>query len=185
MGSKKFKLIGSSYLLKSFISVRELQYKVEGDNTIAIREVVERPEAAAIVLYDKSIDKVILVSQFRPPTADKGHPDMLELPAGIMETGETPENCIIRETLEETGYQISDPKHIISIFVSPGYSSELIHIFYKEVSESDFKQKGGGIKSEHEHLTIEMYSQDECLAAIKNGNIMDAKTVVGLQMVLG
>lgn len=111
--------------------------------------IFERGYASAVVLYRTDTQEVVLVRQFRAPTL-KLDPDtgdaradsdgqLIETIAGMPKEGETPQDAIIRETLEETGYAItqSDLKEISRFYVSPGGTSERIFLYYAEVTAAN------------------------------------------------
>ncbi|PZU87092.1 MAG: ADP-ribose pyrophosphatase [Shinella sp.] len=145
-------------------------------------EVFDRGEAVAVLLYDPRRDVVVLVRQFRLPVYFQGEtPFVLEAPAGSMERGEDPEGTLIREVLEETGFEIRQPRKLFSAYMSPGAITEKIHFFYAEVSEGDRVAAGGGLDEEHEDLELYELSLNEALAMIESGEIFDAKTIMLLQ----
>lgn len=86
------------------------------------REIYQRPDSAGMLLYDPIQDKVVLIEQFRPPILCYLHcsPWLYEVPAGLMEDGETPLQLAIRETFEETGLKITETVPICNFFPSPG-----------------------------------------------------------------
>lgn len=134
------------------------------------REVVEHGGAVAIVpvLGD---GRIALIRQWRT-AADEY---LLELPAGGLEKGEEPEACARRELIEEIGYEMGRVTPLFSVFLAPGYSSELIHIFLGEEL-----REVGAQPEEDEDLEFVPLSLDEALQKIDEGQIRDAKTVAGL-----
>ncbi len=90
----------------------------------AVREVVEHRPAVAIVPFDDNRE-VILVSQFRYPVGEQ----LLEVPAGIIEVSETPEQCADRELQEEIGYRAREMRSLGSFWTAPGFSDELMYAF--------------------------------------------------------
>lgn len=137
-----------------------------------VREVVEHPGASAVVPLT-SDGGVILVSQFRHAAGV----DLLEIPAGTLEPGESPEDCAIRELREETGRIAARLEYLTTIFPSPGYSNEVIHIYMAEV--------GGRAEQKtepDEAISIVCLSLDEAIKMIWDRKIRDAKTITGLLM---
>jgi ADP-ribose pyrophosphatase len=93
------------------------------------RLVFERGDSAAILLRNPQTDEVMLVEQLRFPTFKKGPGIVKEVVAGIIDANETPDACARRETLEETGFVVSNLEAIHTFYVSPGGSSERIILF--------------------------------------------------------
>lgn len=137
------------------------------------REVVVHPGAVAIVpiLDDR---KVILVSQYRHAVGKT----LMEIPAGTLHPDEKPEECALRELREETGYIAGRLEKLLSLYLAPGYSTELIHLFLAEdlrpaKSETD----------EDEFIELVIVPLDEAVVKILKGEIQDAKTVAALLLV--
>lgn len=140
----------------------------------------ERGDAAAVLIFNKEAQKVILVNQFRYPTYEKSGGWVIEVVAGMLDKKETPEECIRREVTEEIGYQV---KHLIPIhtfYTTPGGSSERIFLYYAEVTDSDRVSPGGGAVTEHEDIQIVEFSLPDLWEALDTGKLMDAKTLIAL-----
>lgn len=138
------------------------------------------PEAAAVLVYNRDSGKVILTRQFRYALAQKTPEYILEVAAGRVDGSESPEQTAIRECREEIGYHI-DPaglKLVASCFMSPGYSSELLHHYYAEVSNRDKLSEGGGLKSEDEEITIVEMDREQFLQEVKAARITDTKSLL-------
>ena len=134
------------------------------------REIVEHRGAVCIVpiLNDGS---VVMVRQYRKP-AEK---ELLEIPAGGLEKGEDIQASAERELKEECGLTAARITPLFSMFLAPGYSTELIHCFLAEEM-----QQGEAEPDEDENLQIEKYSLEELLPMIYDGRIQDAKTIAAL-----
>jgi ADP-ribose pyrophosphatase len=145
------------------------------------RLVLDRGDSIALLLYDSSNQRLLLCEQFRAPTYQNGPGWLLELPAGMVEDGETAEDCARREGLEETGFRVQNLRRIARPYLSPGGSSERIHIFYSEVSFADREGKGGGVVAEQEDIRIVFLPVNEAFAMARQGQILDAKTLVAIQ----
>ena len=145
------------------------------------RLVFERGDAAAALLLNRDTQKVILIEQFRYPTYKKGPGWLLEVVAGIVDQGEQPEETIRREVREEVGYQVSDLQAIATFYVSPGGSSERVALYYEEIGEADRVAAGGGSAAEHEDIEQVELSLPELWTALREGNIVDAKTLIAVQ----
>lgn len=146
------------------------------------REVLDRGNGAAILLFNKKKQTVVLTGQFRIPTYLNGNTSgmMIEACAGVIED-ESPSETMIRETEEETGYHISRPQKIFEAYMSPAAVTEILHFFIAEYDESMKKSEGGGVKDEYEHIEVMEIKIGEALKMIKSGEIRDAKTIMLLQ----
>ncbi len=158
-------------------------YQEEDKNTEThIREVYDRGNGAAILLYNSIQKTVILTRQFRLPSYLNGNKTgmMIEVCAGLLDK-DHPEQCIIRETEEETGYRIAKVQKVFETFMSPGAVTEILYLFVGEYDESMKVNEGGGLEHEQEHIEVMELPFDEAYAMIATGEIKDAKTVMLLQ----
>lgn len=147
-----------------------------------IREVYDRGNGAGILLYNTNQKTVILIRQFRLPTYLNGNKTgmMIEVCAGLLDK-EKPEECIIREVEEETGYQITTVQKVFETYVSPGAVTEILHLFVGEYNSSMKVSEGGGLASEQENIEVLEVPFIEALAMIERGEIQDSKTIMLLQ----
>ncbi|MBN1966177.1 MAG: NUDIX hydrolase [Anaerolineae bacterium] len=143
---------------------------------------LERGDSVAVLLHDRATDTIILTEQFRYSTYAKGPGWLLELPAGGINPGEDPAAAARRELVEETGYTLKagSLRHISTFYVSPGGTSERIHLYYAAVTPQDRAGSGGGAAGEDEDIRVLVRSVNEALAQIGDGTIQDAKTIIGL-----
>lgn len=139
----------------------------------AIREVVKHPGGVAIVAF-KDKDTLILVEQFRNPIQNT----ILEIPAGKLEKGEDIETCGRRELEEETGYKAKKFTYIGKIVTTPGFCDEYIYI-YK--AEELYSGNIGG--DEDEFIGLHEVKLDKIKDMIKNGKIIDAKSISAFMMI--
>ena len=146
------------------------------------REVYDRGNGAAILLYNKQQKTVILTRQFRLPTYLNGNSTgmMLEVCAGLLDQ-DNPEQCIIRETEEETGYRITNVTKVMETYMSPGAVTEILYLFVGEYDESMRVSEGGGVAHEEENIEVIEMPLDEAYAMIESGQMQDAKTIILLQ----
>jgi ADP-ribose pyrophosphatase len=136
----------------------------------AIREVVHHPGGVvAVPVLDDG--RIILVRQFRYPLKKF----ILELPAGKLDSNQSPSETIARELEEETGFTSRDITFEFAFYTTPGISDEVIHLFIAR-SLSEVPQQ----LQEGEHITVEPHSLEECLEKIRSGEIADGKTVLGI-----
>jgi GDP-mannose pyrophosphatase NudK len=159
------------------------EYKKE-DNSIEthIREVYDRGNGAAILLYNSKQKTVILTRQFRLPSYLNGNTSgmMIEVCAGLLDK-DHPEQCIIRETEEETGYRLLTVHKVFETYMSPGAVTEILYLFVGEYDATMKVSAGGGVDTEQENIEVLEYTFDEAFAMIKSGEIKDAKTIMLLQ----
>lgn len=145
------------------------------------RLILQRGDSVAMLLCEREKQTVLLCEQFRAPTLDNGTGWLLEIPAGILEPGEDAEECARREVMEEIGFSVKMLRRIATVYLSPGGSSERIHLFYGDVSANDRTGKGGGLENEGEDIRLIYMPVVEAISKAKNGQIEDAKTLVALQ----
>ncbi|KYZ77503.1 ADP-ribose pyrophosphatase [Anaerosporomusa subterranea] len=136
----------------------------------ATREVVEHPGAVAVVPVTDD-GKVILVRQFRHPIGQL----LLEIPAGKLDKGEHPDDCARRELEEETGFVASQLRRIASIFTTPGFTNEIIHIYLATGLTATAQHP-----DEDEFLAVEYYDRDQIKELLAAGELQDSKTALGL-----
>ena len=146
------------------------------------REVYDRGNGAAILLYNSQQKTIILIRQFRLPAYLNGDKTglMIEVCAGLLDQ-DHPEQCIIRETEEETGYRIKSVQKILETFVSPGAVTEILHLFVGEYDASMKVNEGGGLEHEQEEIEVIEMPFAEAYNMIASGEIKDAKTIILLQ----
>lgn len=146
------------------------------------REVYDRGNGAGILLYNQAQKTIILTKQFRLPAYINGDETgmMVEVCAGLLDL-DNPEQCIIRETEEETGYRIKEVKKVMETFVSPGAVTEILHLFIGEYDASMKVTEGGGLENEQEEIEVIEIPFDQAYQMIATGEIRDAKTIILLQ----
>lgn len=147
-----------------------------------IREVYDRGNGAAILLYNKKKATVVLTRQFRMPTYVNGNDDgmLIEVCAGLLD-GEQPEACIKKEVEEETGYHIDTVEKVFESYMSPGSVTEILYFFIGEYREGMKLGEGGGAASETENIEVLELTFKQALQMVKDGQIRDAKTIMLLQ----
>jgi ADP-ribose pyrophosphatase len=155
---------------KGFISVDELTVKTKKGKEVK-REVMVRKNAVAALVYDTNKKVYVLCSQWRPGSAS----DIVEIVAGTLDKpGEDPRDAMEREILEEIGYKTDSIKLIDECYMSPGGTSEIITIYYAEVSNQI--EEGGGHASENEEIDIVYMDKEELLST----RFRDAKTIIAI-----
>ncbi len=185
MSSPKIEILKSEILSDNWYTLRKVTFnfqKKDGTLETQVRESYDRGNGATILLYNKDLKTVILTQQFRLPTYMNGNESgmMIEACAGLLEE-ENAEECIRRETEEETGYAISEAKKVFEVYMSPGSVTEIIHFFVAEYNKDMKVNDGGGAIDEHENIDVLELDFAKAYNMIASGEIKDAKTIMLLQ----
>ena len=143
------------------------------------REAYDRGNGATVLLFNRQRRTVVLTRQFRLPAYVSGDTDgwLLETAAGLLDADD-PESAIRREAMEETGYRIERLTPVFDLFMSPGSVTERLHFFVGEYDPSDRPGRGGGADGENENIEVVEIGFDEALQMVRDGRIVDAKTVL-------
>ncbi len=181
------KILKKKRLLDDFFKVdaAELQYeKFDGKFSEPVRRLnLERGEAVAVLIYVRDRDSFVLIRQFRFAVYETGRDGWIdEIVAGVLDKeGETPVECARREVREEAGYEVNEFEKIGTIFVSPGITTERIHLFIGFCNAQDKRFTGGGLAEEHEDIQIVEWTREKAWEKLQNKEIEDGKTVLALQ----
>lgn len=183
----EIKITKSDILSDNWYILRKITYEYkQADGTVQIhqREAYDRGNGATILLYNKESGSVILTRQFRLPTYINGNKDgmMIEACAGLLDQ-DNPEDCIRRETEEETGYKITEIQKVFEAYMSPGSVTEILYFFIAAYSKSMKVSNGGGVEHEQENIEVVEIPIQQALAMIQSGEIKDAKTIMLLQYI--
>lgn len=145
------------------------------------REAYDRGHGATILLYNSEKKTVVLTRQFRLPVyLHDGNGYLIEAAAGLLDNA-SPEQRIIAEAEEETGFKIAQPEKVFEAFMSPGSVTEKLYFFIAEYREKDRSGNGGGLEEEGEDIEVLEWPLDKALAAVRSGEIEDGKTIMLLQ----
>jgi GDP-mannose pyrophosphatase NudK len=179
------KILKTEILSDNWYILRKLTYeykKKDGAVQTQHREAYDRGNGAAILLYNKKQQSIILTRQFRLPTYINGNPSgmLIEACAGLLDK-DNPEDCIRRETEEETGYKIRDVRKIFEAYMSPGSVTEMLHFFVAEYDSSMKITEGGGVAHEQENIEVLELPFQQAMDMMDKGEIKDAKTIMLLQ----
>jgi len=153
----------------------------KGNKKIENREAYDRGNGATILLYNPTNKTVILTKQFRLPTYVNGNTDglMIEACAGLLDK-DNAEDCIRKETEEETGYRITHVQKIYEAYMSPGSVTEILYFFVAEYSKAQKVNEGGGVEEE-ENIEVLELPFVKAWEMMEKGEIRDAKTIMLLQ----
>ncbi|HWP50482.1 MAG TPA: NUDIX hydrolase [Clostridia bacterium] len=136
----------------------------------AVREVIDHQGAAGIVAFDEE-GKLLMVRQYRYPVGQ----ELLELPAGKIDPGETPLQCAARELQEETGYCARKLTELGRVYPAAAYDVEMVHLYYAE-GLTPVQQN----LDEDEFLSVEHVDFDEAVRMVLDDEILDSKTQIGI-----
>jgi GDP-mannose pyrophosphatase NudK len=181
------KILKTEILSDNWYILKKLTYeytKKDGSVLTQTREAYDRGNGATILLYNKAQHTVILTRQFRLPTYINGNAGgmLIEACAGLLDK-DNPEDCIRRETEEETGYKIKDVRKVFEAYMSPGSVTEILYFFIAEYSKEMKVADGGGVAHEEENIEVMEIGIDQAMTMIQTGEIKDGKTIMLLQYV--
>ncbi|MBN2290588.1 MAG: NUDIX hydrolase [Candidatus Glassbacteria bacterium] len=170
MSGKAKKVSGRKVLEGKLLTVEVDQVVEPGASGPARREVVRHSGAAAVIPCLPG-GRIVLVRQYRyAPDAF-----LWEVPAGVLEKGESPEDCARRELAEETGFQAGSLSLLVRLLSSPGFSDEVIHLY-----RADRLIHGEADPEPSEKLEIGQFDIFEALRMVAAGTITDAKTIIAV-----
>jgi GDP-mannose pyrophosphatase NudK len=178
------KILGKETLSANWYKLYKYTYSItdkQGNTVTQSREAYDRGNGATILLYNKAQHTVILTRQFRLPTLVNGNDSgmLIEACAGLLDL-DNPEDCIRRETEEETGYRITDVRKLFDVYMSPGSVTEILYFFAGEYSRNQKVSEGGGVDEDEDIEVLEL-DFNKAYAMIATGEIKDAKTIILLQ----
>ncbi len=185
---KEFKVVTQEAMYQGFFSLNRYQVQhslfAGGWSEVLTRELFQRGNCVAVLLYDPDADKVVIIEQFRmgPMGQDNVREKawLLEIVAGAIETGETAEAVAYRESEEEAGCVVQEMRLINEFYTSPGGTSEKISLFYGRI---DATEVGGihGLDHEHEDILVSTVRFSEAYAMIEDGRIESAIPIIAIQ----
>ncbi|PZX54817.1 GDP-mannose pyrophosphatase NudK [Algoriphagus chordae] len=182
---KDIKILKTQVLSDNWYTLRKITFqftKKNGEIITQDREAYDRGNGATILLYNQDKKTVILTRQFRLPTYTNGNETgmMIESCAGLLDK-DNAEDCIRRETEEETGYVVKDVKKVFEAYMSPGSVTEILYFFIAAYSKDMKVSEGGGVEHEEENIEVLEMPFEEALKMINTGEIKDAKTIMLIQ----
>ncbi|NII26675.1 GDP-mannose pyrophosphatase NudK [Pseudoflavitalea sp. X16] len=185
MTNNTIKILQTEVLSNNWYTLRKITYeylKPDGSRETQSREAYDRGNGATILLYNTTSKTVILTRQFRMPTFLNGNESgmLIEACAGLLDK-DNPEDCIRRETEEETGYKVSHVRKVFEAYMSPGSVTEILYFFVAEYTKEMKVHEGGGIEHEQENIEVLELPFSKALEMISTGEIKDAKTIMLLQ----
>lgn len=177
--------VETSVLSDNWYVLRKVSYEAlqkDGSWQKQYREAYDRGNGATILLYNRAMQTVILTRQFRMPTYLNGNEDgyLIEACAGLLDK-DNPEDCIRKETEEETGYKISAVQKVFEVYMSPGSVTEILYFFVAAYDKDMKVSEGGGLAHESENIEVLEMPFIQAIEMIKTGEIKDAKTIMLIQ----
>lgn len=185
--NENVRILKTEILSNNWYTLNKVTYEYtqkDGSKQVQTREAYDRGNGAAILLYNKEQQTVILTRQFRMPTFINGNKNgmLIEACAGLLDK-DNAEDCIRRETEEETGYKIKEVKKIFEAYMSPGSVTEMLYFFIAEYSNAMKITEGGGLEHEQENIEVLEIKFQQAFDMINTGEIKDGKTIMLLQYI--
>lgn len=179
-----FRIVSKTPLYKGFFTLNKycLQHrKFDGGWTDTIeREIFERGHAVAVLPYDPVRQEFVMIEQFRVGALEAEQPWLLEIVAGMIDEGETPEQVCEREAQEEAGLAIQRLIPIMNYFPSPGGCTEKLHLYFAIVDASN-AEGIYGLASENEDILVHTVPEKTALDWLNEGRYENSATIIGLQ----
>lgn len=178
-------IIARETLYRGFFSLNLYRFRhrlFNGDMSPEVkREIFERGHAAVLLPYDPVRDEVVLIEQLRIAAVDtSSSPWLLEMVAGMIETGESVEDVCRREAQEEAGVEVGRCKPVLSYLASPGGTNERLSIMVGEV-DATTAEGIHGLEEEHEDIRVHVVSREQAYRWVEEGAIDNAASVIALQ----
>ena len=185
MTNPNVKINNIEVLSDNWYTLRKVTFeyqKKDGSWENQSREAYDRGNGATILLYNRAAQTVILTRQFRMPTYVNGNPTgmLIEACAGLLDQHNA-EDCIRKETEEETGYHVTDVRKVFELYMSPGSVTELLYFFVGEYTNDMKAHAGGGAADEQENIEVLELPFTQALKMMETEEIKDGKTVILLQ----
>ena len=152
------------------LTVDQVRYP---SGNLSIREVVEHP-GGTVVLCVFDNDDILLVQQYRHPFAR----EVIELPAGKLDTGEDSLLCAQRELREETGYAAAQWNKLTSIYTTPGFCNEILHIFLARNIHRH--EQGQSLEEGEASIQVKRVPIRGAIAMVEREEIVDGKSIAGI-----
>ncbi|MDN5432099.1 MAG: NUDIX domain-containing protein [Acinetobacter sp.] len=174
------------YAFKGFVQVEKvsLRHRLfnQTEYTSAIqRELIRRNEAAGVLIYNDQQQKFALIEQFRVGAIDDEiSPWQLEIIAGVLDGDESPESCIRRESIEESGCELNQIKHLFSFYPSAGACDEIFHLY---VAQAALPAEGGvfGMPDEGENIQLHIIDYSDLCILLQSNRLKNAPVIMALQ----
>ena len=174
------------YVYRGFVQVEKVSLRHRLFNQreytpVFQRELIKRKEAAGVLIYNDAQQKFALIEQFRIGAMDDTiSPWQLEIIAGVLDGDESPESCIRRESLEESGCTIDQLKKLFCFYPSAGACNEIFHLY---VAEAELPNQGGifGIPEESENIKLHILPYSAITDLLQGSRLCNAPVIMAMQ----
>lgn len=177
-------IISKKTLFKGFFKMIKYRFKhklFEGGWSEPIeREMFERGHAAAMLPYDANTDQVVIIEQIRVGALEHTNPWQLEIVAGIIDKGETVEDVVRREAVEEAGVEVGALEKVTSYYPSSGGCSEMLDVFVGQVDAST-AEGVHGLAYEGEDIKVHVVSREQAYQWVVDGTFENGASIIALQ----
>ena len=181
---RRVEILEKRCVFDDFFKIEQAWVRIEqsdGGKGVPMRRLCFEPgEAAAALMFNADTGNLIFVNQFRYSSLATGQHWTTGIVAGMLDEGETPEQAIRREILEEAGYHAEILHPITVMYPSPGSSSQRQFLYFSLVHRADRVGPGGGLAAETEEVEVLELPPGEAFQAVKDGRIQDAKSMIAL-----
>ena len=181
----KWSVIKKKLRYNGFFKLTEIQLQHDlfagGQSPVLTRELIDRGHAVVVLPYDPVRDEIVLIEQFRIGAGDdETGPWLIEAIAGYKEPGESAEDVVHREALEEAGCMLSELELMYQCYSSPGGSSEQLQLFFARTDSSDLNGIHG-LDEEGEDIKVHVVSSQQAFDWLDSGHIDSAMPIIALQ----
>jgi ADP-ribose pyrophosphatase len=181
----EWEILGRQEVYRGFFRLERLKLRHAlfqgGSSAVLTRELIRNKDAVAVLPYDPGRRRLVLVEQFRTGAiTHERSPWLLEIVAGLVDAGETPESVARRELIEETGCHPENLRRIMSFYPSAGGLSERVYLFLATVDSSQVKRYCG-VSEEGEDIRTSVIPIEEAYALLESDRIVSANALLGMQ----
>ncbi|MHB8840415.1 MAG: NUDIX hydrolase [Candidatus Aquicultor sp.] len=171
--TESFTLLKSDLIYEGSIISLYVDKIKSPEGRVMEREVVKHLDAVGIVAINKRRE-IVFVKQYRHAI----DADLLEIPAGLLDNGENPKECAVRELREETGYRAGTVHRLAEFYTSAGFTDERFYLFFTDEIEEGEPERDEG----EEGMLVEHIPVKEAVEMVASGKIEDAKTLTAILM---
>lgn len=181
-----FKIDAQEPLYRGFVQLERVQFRHRLFNQnnyspLIQRELVLRKQAAGVIIYDDQQQTFALIEQFRIGAIhDLESPWQLEIIAGVLDGDESPETCIRRESVEESGCEIHQLEHLFTFYPSAGACNEIFHLY---AAQANLPTEGGifGMLDEGENIKLHILKYADLEVLFQSQRLRNAPLIMALQ----